>query len=92
MQKLIRPHHPQKPTEETKKQFKNQNKNSHNPSKRLLLLKKQAIKTTYLDSVKTNPFAETTKQSSSTSSKPKQSFEFTTLTNISKTQPRESLI
>ena len=79
----------QKPDEEIKKQQEPKQKFSQS-IKETFTFEKTGNKDNITYSAKTNPFAETTKQSS-LSSKPKQSFEFTTLTNVSKTQPKESL-
>ena len=80
----------QKPSEEIKKQSEPKQKFSQS-IKETFTFEKTGNKDNITYSAKTNPFAETTKQSSLLSSKPKQSFEFTTLTNVSKTQPKESL-
>ena len=80
----------QKPSEETQKQQEPKQKFSQS-IKETFTFEKTSNKDNIADYAKTNPFAETTKQSSSLSSKPRQSFEFTTLTNVSKTQPKESL-
>ncbi|WP_420544527.1 hypothetical protein [Nitrosopumilus sp.] len=80
----------QKPSEETQKQSEPKQKFSQS-IKETFTFEKADNKDNIADSAKTNPFAETTKQSSSLSPKPRQSFEFTTLTNVSKTQPKESL-
>ena len=78
-----------KSDEETKKSSEPKQKSSQSLTD-TFTFEQAGNKDNIVDFAKTNPFAETTKQSS-LSTKPKQSFEFTTLTNVSKTQPKESL-
>ena len=78
---------PQKPNEENKKQQEPKQKFSQS-IKETFTFEKTSNNDNVADSSKTNPFSEATQQSSS---KPRQSFEFTTLTDVSKIQPKQSL-